>query len=133
MASYSAKSSREKGVGNIEAFLFLPVAVLHLAAVAWRIVADKLVVDSQIGGCFHKQGRALLSVGEEAVGELCAVARLDALHADSAACIPLEQLFQKVGGGVNALLWVSDQESQAGELVNGGVFRSRIHKRLISE
>lgn len=61
---------REKAVVVVEAFLVLAVAAFHLAVVTRCIGADELVADSQIGGCFLKQGGVVLFAREEAVGEL---------------------------------------------------------------
>ncbi len=61
-----------------------------------------------------------LAVGET-IGEFKAVIRLDTFHADPSAGIPLEQLFQKIRGGVGGLFRVSSQETQTGKLVNSSV------------
>ena len=90
-----------KTVAGIEAFLVLTVAALHLAVVARRIRPDELVADTQVGGGGLKQsGEIPLAVGET-IGKFKAIIRLDAFHADSAARIPLEQLFQKIRGGID--------------------------------
>ena len=57
----------------------------------------------------------------ETIGKFKAVIRLDAFHADSPACIPLEQLFQKIRRGIGGLLRVGGQEAQACKLVNSSV------------
>ena len=114
---------REKAVGGIEAFLILAVASLDLTIVARGIGTDEFVADTQLGGSSLKQsGQKPLAVGK-AVSELKAVIRLDAYHADSSVCIPLEQLFQKIRGGLGGLLRIGSQEAQACELVNGGVLK----------
>ena len=88
---------------------------------AWSIGADELVADTQLGGGGLKQSREIpLAVGET-IGKFKAVVRLDALHADSSAGIPLEQLFQKIRRGIGGLLRISGQEAQACELVNSSV------------
>ena len=97
---------RIKTVAGIEAFLVLPVAALHLAVVARRVGTDELVADPQLGGCGLKQGRQIpLAVGE-AVGELKSIVSLDTFHADTSAGVPLEQLFQEIGGGTGGLFRV---------------------------
>ena len=79
--------------------------------------ADALVADTQLGGGGLKQsGQIALAVGKT-VGELKSIVSLDTLHADTPASIPLEQLFQGIGG----LLRVGGQEAQAGKLVNGSI------------
>ena len=111
----------EKAAAGVKAFLILAVAALHLAVVARRIRPDELVVDTQLGGSGLKQSREIpLAVGE-AVGKFKAIIRLDTFHAYTSACIPLEQLFQKISGGIGGLLRVGSQESQACELVNSSV------------
>ena len=108
-------------MAGIETFLVLPVAALHLAVVARRVGTDEFVSDAQSGGSdFKESGQIFLAVGE-AVGELKAIVCLDTLHPDTPAGIPLDQLFQEIGGGIGGLFWISGQEAQAGELVNGGV------------
>ena len=110
-----------KTVAGIETLLILAVAALHFAVVARCIGSDELVADTQLGGSGLKQSREIpLSVGET-IGKFKAVIRLDAFHADTSACIPLEQLFQKIGGGTGGLLRVGGQEAQARKLVNSGV------------
>ena len=77
--------------------------------------------DAQSGGSdFKESGQIFLAVGE-AVGELKAIVCLDTLHSDTPAGIPLDQLFQEIGGGIGGLFWISGQEAQAGELVYRGV------------
>ena len=110
-----------KAAAGVKAFLILAVAALHFAVVARRVGADELVADTQLGGSGLKQSREIpLAVGKT-VGKFKAVVRLDTFHADTSAGVPLEQLFQKIGGGIGGLLRVGGQEAQAGELVNGGV------------
>ena len=91
---------RVKAVRGIESFLVLPVAALQLAVVARRVGADKFVADTQLSGGGFKEGRQITAAVGEAVGELKTVVGLDTLHADAPACIPLKQLFQEVGGGM---------------------------------
>ena len=61
-----------------------------------------------------------LAVGE-AIGKFKAVIRLDALHSDTPAGIPLEQLFQEIRRGKGGLFRVGGQEAQACELVKSSV------------
>src|SRR5699024_1344595 len=110
-----------KTVAGIEALLILAVTTLHFTVVAGRVGADKLVADTKLGGSGLKQsGEIPLAVGET-IGKFKAVVRLDALHADSSAGIPLEQLFQKIRRGIGGLLRISGHEAQACELVNSSV------------
>ena len=112
---------REKAAAGVKAFLILAVAALHFAVVARRIGADELVADTQLGGGGLKQSREIpLAVGKT-VGELKSIVSLDTFHADTSAGVPLEQLFQKIGGGTGGLLRVGSQEAQAGKLVNSSV------------
>ena len=46
---------RVEVVARIEALLILTVAALDFAVVPWRIRADQLVLDAQLGGCLFKQ------------------------------------------------------------------------------
>ena len=112
---------REKAAAGVKAFLILAVAALHFAVVARRIGADELVADTQLCGGGLKQSREIpLAVGKT-VGELKSIVSLDTFHADTSAGVPLEQLFQKIGGGTGGLLRVGSQEAQAGKLVNSSV------------
>ena len=95
-----------KAAAGIEVFLILAVAALHFTVVARRVGTDELVADPQLGGCGLKQGRQIpLAVGE-AVGELKSIVSLDTFHADTSAGVPLEQLFQEIGGGTGGLFRV---------------------------
>ena len=110
-----------KTVAGIEALLILAVTTLHFTVVAWSIGADELVADTQLCGGGLKQSREIpLAVGKT-VGELKSIVSLDTFHADTSAGVPLEQLFQKIGGGTGGLLRVGSQEAQAGKLVNSSV------------
>ena len=112
-----------KTVAGIKALLILAVTTLHFTVVAGRVGTDELVPDTQLGGSGLKQSREIpLAVGET-IGKFKAVIRLDALHADSSAGIPLEQLFQKIRRGIGGLLRISGQKAQTGELINGGVLK----------
>ena len=107
-------------VTGVKALLVLAVAVRHLAVVARRVGPDALA-DTQLGGGGLKQsGQIALAVGKT-VGELKSIVSLDTLHADAPASMPLEQLFQEIGGGIGGLLRVGGQEAQAGKLVNGSI------------
>ena len=89
-----------KTAAGVEALLILSVTSLHFTVVARCVGSDELVSDTQLGGSGLKQSREVpLAVGE-AIGKFKAVIRLDAFHADSSAGIPLEQLFQKIRGGI---------------------------------
>ena len=112
-----------KTVAGIEAFLILAVTSLHFTVVARRIRPDELVADTQVGGGGLKQSRKIPLTAGESIGKFKAVIRLNAFHADSPAGIPLEQLFEKICGGIGGLLRVGGQEAQAGELINGGVLK----------
>ena len=108
-------------VTGVKALLVLAVAARHLAVVARRVGPDALVADTQLGGGGLKQsGQIALAVGKT-VGELKSIVSLATLHADASASIPLEQLFQEIGGGIGGLLRVGGQEAQAGKLVNGSI------------
>ena len=93
-----------KAVGRIETLLILPVATLHLAVVSWRVGTDEFMPDAQLGSGDLKQGGQIAPAVGETIGKFKAVIRLDAFHADSPAGIPLEQLFQEIGGGTGGLL-----------------------------
>ena len=110
-----------KTVAGIEALLILTVTTLHFNVVAGRVGSDELVPDTRLGGSGLKQSREVPRAVGEAISKFKAVICLNAFHADSPAGIPLEQLFQKIRGGIGGLLRIGGQEAQACELVNGGV------------
>lgn len=84
-----------KAVAGVKPFLILPVAALHLVVMTWCVRTNELMPDTQLGNSGLKQdGQVMLAVGKT-VGELKSIVRLDTLHADTSASIPLEQLFQK--------------------------------------
>ena len=93
-------------VTGVKALLALAVTSLYFTVVARRVGTDELVADPQLGGCRLKQGRQLPFAVGEAVGKLKSIVSLDAFHADSSARIPLEQLFQEIGGGIGGVLRV---------------------------
>ena len=108
-------------VTGVKAFLVLAVAALHLAVVARRVGPDELVADTQLCGGALKQSREIPPAVGETVGKLKAIVCLDTFHADTPAGVPLEQLFQEIGGGTGGLFRVGRQEAQAGKLVNGSI------------
>ena len=114
---------RKEGMAGIKAFLILTMAALHISIVAWCIRADQPVADAQLSSGFLKKGGNIpLAVGET-VGKLGTVVRLDTLHADSPAGIPLHQTPQEVGGGVGGLLRIGGKETRACELVDSGILK----------
>lgn len=108
-------------VTGVKALLVLPVASLDLAVMTGCVRTNELMPDTQLGSSGFKQGGQITLAVGKTVGKLKAIVCLDALHADTLASIPLEQLFQEIGGGIGGLLRVGSQEAQAGELIDGGV------------
>ena len=117
----SKVGEREEAVGIIETLLILPVAAFNLAVMSGRERANELVADVEVGGSGFKEGEACAVFDREAIGKLRAVVRLNALHPDAAACIPGNRLFEEVRGREGTLFLVRAEETQAGELINGGV------------
>ena len=114
-------SQREERVDRVKAFLVFPVATLHFAIVPWGVGADELVADAKISGGFLKNGLDIPFAVGKTVCKLKTVVGLDTFHANAPAGIPLDQAFQKVGGGIGRLLRIGGQETEPGELVNGGI------------
>lgn len=110
-----------EAVAGVKASLVLPVAALHFSVVAGRVGTDEFVADAQPGSGGLKEGGQIPPAVGKAVGKLKAIVCLDTFHPDTPACIPLEQPFQEVGGGVGALFRIGSQEAQTCELINGGV------------
>ena len=114
-------SQREERVDRIEAFLVFPVAAFHFSVMPWGVRTDELVPDAKISGSLLKKGLDIPFTVGKAVCKFKTVVGLDAFHADALAGIPLDQAFQEVGGGVGGLLRIGGQETEPGELINGGV------------
>ena len=112
---------RIETVGVIESLLIFPVAAFDLAVVAGRVRANQLVADAEAGGGGLEECFLAAILDGEAVGELSAVVGLDAFDLDAAAGIPGDGFLQEVGGGEGALLLISAEKTQAGELVDGSV------------
>ena len=110
-----------KAVAGVKASLILAVAALHFAVVARRVGTDELMPDTQLGSSGLKQSREIPPAVGKTVGELKSIISLDTFHADTSAGVPLEQLFQEIGGGTGGLLRVGGQEAQACKLVNSSV------------
>ena len=108
-------------VTEVKPFLILTVTALDLAIVARRIWTDQLMPDTKLGRRLFKQSRQVTLTVREPIGKLKAVVRLDALHFYTSALIPFCQLPQEVRGGISGLLRVGGEETQACELVDGGV------------
>ena len=106
---------------RVKAFLVFPVAALHFAIVPWGVGADELVADAKISGGFLKKGLDIPFAVGKTVCKFKTVVGLDTFHANAPAGIPLDQAFQKVGGGIGRLLRIGGQETKPGELVNGGI------------
>ena len=112
---------RIEGVTGIEPLLVFAVAAFNLAIMARSVGTDELVTDTQLSGGILKQcGNLSFTVGET-VGELKAVVRLNALDPYAPAGIPLDQPLQEISGRVGGLLGISGEETQTGELVDGGI------------
>ena len=108
-------------MARVKPLLVLAVAALHLAVVAGRIRANELMPDIQLSSRLFKQRwQVALAVGKS-IGELEAVVRLDALHLYASALIPFCQFAEEVRGGIGRLLRIGGEETQARELVDGGV------------
>lgn len=95
------------------------MASFHLAIVPWSIRAYDLVTDAMLFKADLKQGR-LLPVGGKAISEFRAVVSLDAFNG---AGKDLQQMLQKQGRGIRAVLLKSLHVTPAGILVNGGVLK----------
>ena len=85
------------------------------------IGANQFVADTQLGGSRLKESGTVLFAGKETVGELNAVVGLNALHSDTPAGVPLDQLFQKVGRGIGGLLGIGCKETQTSKFIHGGI------------
>ena len=112
---------RIKAVAGIKTLLILAMAALYLTVMSRRIGANQFMPDAQLSGGKLKQSGQIPSAGAETIGKFKAIVRLDAFHPDTSASVPLEQLFQKVGGGIGRPFGIGSQKTQVGEFVNGGV------------
>ena len=108
-------------VAGIEALLVLAVAALNLAVVPRCIRTDQLMPDAQFSSSFFKQRRQIALAVGKAVGKLKTIVRLNAFHLDPTARIPRGQSAKEISRRIGGLLWVGGEETQARELVDGGV------------
>ena len=108
-------------MARVKPLLVLAVAALHLAVVAGRIRANELMPDIQLSSRLFKQRWQVAPAVGETIGKLKAVVRLDALHLYASALIPFCQFAEEVRGGIGRLLRIGGEETQARELVDGGV------------
>lgn len=104
-------------MGGIESLVVLPVAALHLAVMPRGIGPDYLVADAMLFQTHLKKG-GLVPVCGEAVCELSAVIRLDALNGEGEG---FHKVFHKQGRGIGAVFLKSLHKTPSGILVNGGI------------
>ena len=97
------------------------VAALDFAVVTRSVGTNELVAHTKLDGIFFKESRNIPSAVEKAVGKFKAIVGLNAFHANAAASIPLDQLFQEVGRGIGRLLRIRSQIPKTAEFVNGSV------------
>jgi len=114
-------SQREERVDRIKAFLIFPVAAFHLTIMSGSVRANQFMLDTQLSGGFLKKGLNIPFTVGKTVCKFKTVVGLNTFHTDTPAGIPLDQAFQKVGGGIGRLLRIGGQETEPGELVNGGI------------
>jgi len=106
-----------EAMGGIEPLIVLPVAALHLAVMPRGIGADYLVADAMLLQTHLKKG-GLVPVCGEAVCELSAVVRLDALNGAGEG---FHKVFHKQGGGIGAVLLKGFHKAPLGILIYGGI------------
>lgn len=116
-------SQGEERMDRIKAFLVLSVAELHLAIMPRCVRTNELVLDTKIMSSFLKKGLNVPFTVGKTVGKFKTVVSLDTFHKDALAGIPLHQPFQEAGGGVGGLIRIGRQETEPGELVNGGILK----------
>ena len=116
-------SQGEEIADRIKAFLFLPVASLHLAIMPGCVRTNELVLDTKIKSSFLKKGLDVPFTVGKTVGKFKIVVSPDTFYSDASAGIPLPQSLQEAGGGAGGLLRISRQEAEPGELVNGSILK----------
>ena len=126
-------SQREERVDRVKAFLVFPVAAFHLAVMSGCVGTDKLMPDTHLSCGFLKKGLDIPFAVGKTVCKFKTVVGLDTFHANAPAGIPLDQAFQKVGGGIGRLLRIGGQETEPGELVNGGILEQGRRPRYKSQ
>ena len=114
---------RIETAAGIETFLVFPVAALYLAIVSRGVRPDELMTDAKLLRGRLEQGRQIPFAVRKTVGKFETIIRLDALHPDAPARIPLHQLFQEISGRIGGLFLVCSQETQTGKLVNSSVLK----------
>ncbi len=110
-----------EGVAGVKPLLILAVAAFDLPIMAMCVRANEFVPDAQFGSRLFKQRWQVAPAVGETIGKLKAVVRLDALHLYASALIPFCQFAEEVRGGIGRLLRIGGEETQARELVDGGV------------
>ena len=73
-----------------------------------------------LGSGFKQSWDVPLAVGKT-VGKFKTVVRLDALHSNSPAGVPLYQPFQEIGGRIVGLFRIGGQKAQTSKFVNGSI------------
>ena len=113
-------------MGGIEPLVVLPVAALHFAVMPRGIGSDYLVADAMLLQTHLKKG-GLVPVCGEAVCELSAVVRLDALNGAGEG---FHKVFHKQGRGIGAVFLKSLHKTPSGILVNGGILEEMLSDYL---
>ena len=85
---------------SIEVFVILAVGTLDLAIVPWRVGTNELMADASLFETRLEQAGTVVA-GEQTFGELSAIVRLNAKNLERRS---LDQVFQKLGGGIGAML-----------------------------
>ena len=102
---------------SIEVFVILAVGTLDLAIVPWRVGTNELMADASLFETRLEQAGTVVA-GEQTFGELSAIVRLNAKNLERRS---LDQVFQKLGGGIGAMLLKGFQIPPTGEFVNGSI------------
>ena len=113
-------------MGGIEPLVVLPVAALHFAVMPRGIGSDYLVADAMLLQTHLKKG-GLVPVCGEAVCELSAVVRLDALNGAGEG---FHKVFHKQGRGIGTVFLKSLHKTPSGILVNGGILEEMLSDYL---
>ena len=104
---------------SIEVFVILAVGTLDLAIVPWRVGTNELMADASLFETRLEQAGTVVA-GEQTFGELSAIVRLNAKNLERRS---LDQVFQKLGGGIGAMLLKGFQIPPTGEFVNGSILQ----------
>ena len=103
---------------GIKVLVVLAVTAFHFAVVSWCERSDLLVTDTELCQRFLEEGKGLLIAVAHLIGKFKAIIRLDTLNGIWEF---LDDMLEKLRGGIGAVLLKSLQIPKSAVFVNEGV------------